>query len=172
MPGVSRVTLHTDRLTLRPVGRADGAWLHRHWNRPEVGRYLWDGEAVGQDTVEGAIAQSDADFAEHGWGLWLVVRRESGQPVGFAGLRTVPGHELVEVLYSLEPEHWGAGLATEAARAVLEQGWSTGLDHIAGGIDAPNDASRRVLQRLGMRPLGVLVVEGTPAEYHVAGRPA
>jgi ribosomal-protein-alanine N-acetyltransferase len=54
-------------------------------------------------------------------------------------------------MYGVTPAHWGQGLATEAAQAVLRYGIEElQLARIWGGADAPNVASIRVLQKLGM----------------------
>ena len=61
-------------------------------------------------------------------------------------------HQQGEVGYILHPDHEGHGYATEGARAMLALGFDgLGLHRIYGRIDARNDASARVLERLGMR---------------------
>jgi len=52
----------------------------------------------------------------------------------------------------MHPDHRGHGYATEAAAAMLGLGFEgLGLHRIVGRLDARNDASARVLERLGMR---------------------
>jgi [ribosomal protein S5]-alanine N-acetyltransferase len=52
---------------------------------------------------------------------------------------------------------WGRGIATEAARACLRYAFlEAGLDRVVAGVDAPNAASTRVLEKLGMKPVGPL----------------
>lgn len=116
-------------------------------------RHLWDDQPVPLETVHAIVAASRSSFAEHGYGMWVL---ES--PDGFAGtcgLRATEGGD-VEVLYSIEPAHWGSGLATEAAGAVLRHALGTlGLPRVLGGVDDANHASRRVLEKLGLTPLPV-----------------
>ena len=101
-------------------------------------------------TVREVVAASRASFAEAGFGLWLL--RDARGFVGTCGLRPAGDGE-VEVLYSIEPGRWGTGLATEAARAVLEQAFAPlGLPRVLGGVDDTNHASRRILEKLGMTP--------------------
>jgi ribosomal-protein-alanine N-acetyltransferase len=46
----------------------------------------------------------------------------------------------------------GQGLATEAGRAVIEDGWSRlGLARVITVLDTPNVASRRLVDKLGFR---------------------
>jgi RimJ/RimL family protein N-acetyltransferase len=126
--------------------------VHRHWNAELVRRFLWDDQPVALETVRAVLAASSADFARAGYGMW-VLRDEAPGIVGLCGLRPIDGSDDVEVLYSIEPARWGRGLATEAARAVLTCAFARlGLTRILGGVDEPNVASRRVLEKLGMRP--------------------
>ena len=71
--------------------------------------------------------------------------------IGFCGLRRLDDASGVEVLYGIAPAHWGRGLATEVAFAVLRYGFEeAGLGHILGIADKENAASRRVLEKIGM----------------------
>ncbi len=148
--------LHTRRLRLRPFHpEHEDALLHL-WNDPGVRRYLWDDQPVPQEEVRAQIALSQQDFHERGFGefsLFLAERPE--ELIGFSGLRHIDGGEEIELLYGLLPEHWGRGLATEAARAVLQFGFEqVGLEVILAGADFDNAASLRCLERLGMSSAG------------------
>jgi RimJ/RimL family protein N-acetyltransferase len=139
------------RLGYRPCTDGDVAQLHRHWNHADVRRHLWDDEAVPHDTVRAVIAGSTASFAADGYGLWIL--DDAAGFVGMCGLRATEDGQ-VEVLYSIEPDRWRIGLATEAAAAVLQHAFTQlGLPRVLGGVDTLNHASRRVLEKLGMTPL-------------------
>ncbi|GAA5040926.1 RimJ/RimL family protein N-acetyltransferase [Thermocatellispora tengchongensis] len=137
-------TLRTERLELRPATRQDADALREHWNHPDVRRYLFDGKEVDPTLVATLIAESD--IARDGYGLWRIHR--DGALVGVCGLRPHESGE-VELLYSLDPSHWGHGLVTEAARAVLTEGAKAGLTRILIETDEDNEASQRVAVRLG-----------------------
>lgn len=149
-PGPS---LATDRLRLRPCAPADLAALHALFTDPGVRRFLWDDRVIEPGETAGVIQASVASFAAHGFGQWLAFPREGDRSlVGFSGLRFAPESADVELLYALAPAHWGRGLASEAARAVLRHGFAElRLSRILARTDAPNAASIRVMQRLGMR---------------------
>jgi ribosomal-protein-alanine N-acetyltransferase len=160
-------TLTTARLLLVPFGPDDADALHAQWNDPDVGRFLWDGEPVSREAVDEVIASSLSSFRDRGYGFFTVRLRESaGATIGFAGLRTIGETSDVEVLYGLLPAHWGQGLATEAARAVLDFGFAAGLDAIAAGADPPNAASFAVMHRLAMPFWKEITLNGRPARYH------
>jgi RimJ/RimL family protein N-acetyltransferase len=148
--------LRTPRLVLTPLRIADEPALHAHWNDPDVRRYLWDDRPVAAETVAEVVAASREHFASRGYGLFGLRPPDVAALMGVAGLRpiTVDDAELGELLYSLVPAVWGRGLATEAARACLRLAFDRcGLARVVAGVDVPNVASRRVLERLGMRPL-------------------
>ena len=81
---------------------------------------------------------------------------ESTRSIGFIGLNIptfdAPFTPCVEVLWRLDPEYWGQGIATEGARAVTEYGFQKlGLPEIVAFTVPANVRSRRVMERLGMR---------------------
>ena len=111
--------LTTKRLVLRPVTPQDHAMLLAHWALPDVRRFLFDGEALSPAEVAQTIEESARDFREDGYGVWLIQEEGGVRLVGTAGLR--PLEELgLEIFYSLAPDSWGQGYATEAARAVVD----------------------------------------------------
>ena len=165
------VVLTTERLRLRPLDTGDVDALHAVCMDPDVRRYLWDDLPVTIETVAEVVAQSGKDRVEKGLGLWGLRRTGERELIGVCGLRNVPGTELVEILYSLDRAQWGQGLATEAARAVLDWGFDVlGLERIHGGFDEPNLGSRRVLERLGMRYVGHFEVNGMQTPYYALDR--
>jgi len=61
---------------------------------------------------------------------------------------------------------WGRGIATEAAKAVLEWGSSAGVTRVVGCVLATNIASQRVLENVGMARIGErAILEGTLLVY-------
>ena len=93
--------------------------------------------------------------------------------VGVAGLALVDGEGPdVEAAYILRRDRWGRGYATEALRAVLEIGHEQlGLGGIVAlGISEGNDASRRVMEKAGMRPDGTVEAYGRTMTRHVSSR--
>lgn len=146
-------TILTRRLQLRPLGGADLERLHAHWSVPEVGRWLWDQQVPARAQVAEELDRSIASFAERGFGIWGVSEGQSGSFVGTCGLLPVPeGTGEIEILFSIEPGSWRRGYAEEASWAVLRHGFAEcGLAEVVGRCDVPNEPSRRLLEKLGMR---------------------
>ncbi|MET0051288.1 MAG: GNAT family N-acetyltransferase [Candidatus Thiodiazotropha sp.] len=93
---------------------------------------------------------------ERGWGLWAAELKQTGAFIGFVGLHRpipqLPCAPCTEIGWRLAFEHWGRGLATEAARAALEVGFMTlGYPEIVSFTALVNRRSRAVMERLGMQ---------------------
>jgi len=123
------------------------ARVMRYWSRPPM-----------QDIVEAReqIARIQADMAERRLVNWAIAD-ENDALVGTCTLfRFDPGHRRAELGYALHPDHWGRGLAREAASLALD--WAVdaaGFHRIDAGIDPGNLASRALLHRLGFLTEGV-----------------
>lgn len=147
--------LETERLVLRPMSAADAEALYRISNEPAVRHYLWDDRPVSRVTIERVVAQSVRLFSEERLGLFGIRLRDREEVVGFCGFARLQDMEEVELVYELDPELWGRGIATEAARACLGYAFKeVGLERMIAGTDRPNVASLRVIEKLGMKIIG------------------
>lgn len=87
--------------------------------------------------------------------IWAIVERQSDDLVGVISL--VPHDECrsAELGYYMARTHWGKGLATEAAQAVVRMGLELmGYAKLISRHHADNPASGRVLAKLGFKPIG------------------
>lgn len=145
--------LQSARLVLEPITADDVAVLVRHWSEQRVRRYLWRDTPIDDDTVGELVQTSDADFAQHGHGIWALRARDADALIGMCGLRRMRGAPWPELLYSLRPRFWGQGLAHEAAVTVLRYAFEElGVERVVAAADPSNQASTRVLKKLGMLP--------------------
>jgi RimJ/RimL family protein N-acetyltransferase len=180
--------LYTERLVLRPATGDDHPALLAHWTQPDVRRFLFDGAPLSAAEIAETIQESIADFAAHGYGIWLIelgvgpgsgtgVGPGSGAGVGpgsgaglvgTAGLRPLEDSGL-EIFYSLAPGAWGHGYATEAAHAVVDYALGPlGLPEVLAEVDEGNAASVAVVKRLGMTPYAVVPgVLGPMTRYRI-----
>lgn len=160
---------------MRPFSADDIDGLHRMWIDPGVREFLWDDQIIPRETAVAIVEGSTDSFAQHGFGFWVVCFKDDPALVGFGGLRhfTADGGEksAVEILYGITPEHWGKAIATEAARAVQRYAFEeTNLKQIYAGADPPNVASFRVMEKIGMKFAGRMMVNGLEAIYYVMKR--
>lgn len=106
-------------------------------------------EAQTTEYLEKNLAHWDA----FGFGSWILRDPGTRRVVGRAILRhlELDGADEVEVGYSLDPEFWGRGLATEIAAACLAYGRDALRLATVVALTLPhNERSRRVLTKIGL----------------------
>jgi ribosomal-protein-alanine N-acetyltransferase len=169
--------LATPRLLLRPFTLDDVRALYDLTTIPEVIRYVGNTPAKSLDEARAALEKGALrDYEVHGYGRHAVVLRETGKVIGFHGLKVVDeiGGD-TELGYRLLPEHWGKGLASEAATVLVAHAWrELGVAKIVSIIHPDNVASRNVARKLGMtleRTVRVSFVPDTAMEVYALHRP-
>src|SRR5262245_14648796 len=98
---ITRMTIRTDRLVLRPFAPEDGNTLFAIFRDDGVRRFLLDGVLVDRDWVRGEIDSSMRRFAEGGLGIFLARDPTSDEAIGFAGFRPFRQPPVLELLYGL-----------------------------------------------------------------------
>jgi [ribosomal protein S5]-alanine N-acetyltransferase len=83
---------------------------------------LWDDEVIHRDRVVEAVESHLTGVASHRIGYWMIEKTAGPHTAGFCGFRFLDNSKEIELLYGLLLEHWGQGLATEAAQAALDFG--------------------------------------------------
>ncbi|MFJ6632567.1 GNAT family N-acetyltransferase [Streptomyces sp. NPDC091376] len=155
------VRLETPRLILRRWRGEDVAPMASVNADPEVMRWIRDGSVRDeQQTLDGVQAWEN-EWESQGFGLFAVEIRSTGEMAGFTGL-SVPNFlpevlPAVEIGWRLGRSHWGQGMATEAAAAaaaaVRFAFEERGLERIVSITQVGNDASERIMTKLGMQPV-------------------
>jgi len=167
-----KIVLETDRLILREYVEDDAPAFFRLNSDPEVMRYVPDEPMRSVDQAREILKTHPiADYAEHGFGRLACVLKATGEHVGFSGLKYLKEIDDIDLGFRFLPAHWGKGLATEAAQAVVRYGFTEmapevaavhrmaiqfPLDHIVGLAEADNHGSIRVLEKVGMQFTGVV----------------
>jgi RimJ/RimL family protein N-acetyltransferase len=145
----------TDRLLLRPFVEEDLDALHAYQSLPEVTRYLyWDprdraatAEALRRRIATPALAK-EGDIL-----VLAVLLRDTGELIGDVNLAWLSQtHRQGEFGFVFDPAYQGRGYASEAAVQMLRLGFEgLGLHRIIGRCDGRNEASARLMAKLGMR---------------------
>ncbi|WP_089156167.1 GNAT family N-acetyltransferase [Micromonospora sp. NBS 11-29] len=175
----SSASLRTARTELRPWRTADVPEMAAINADPEVMRWIGDGSVLDHQRTADRVAAYRRHWAEHGFGLYALTLRPTGEFAGFVGL-AVPDFlpeilPSVEIGWRLARRHWGRGLATEAARAVRDHAFGPlGLDRLVSVHQIGNVASERVMRKLGMTPERDTVdpANGRPLRVHELRRRA
>ena len=143
--------LHTARLSLRPLRSDDFEWVTALSADARVMATLGGVRSAAQ--VRAWFERELAHLVRYGYCRNVVSHQ--GDSIGLVGLTrsdfdagVVPG---IEVAWQLAYAHWGQGFATEAARRVIEDAFTThALSEVIAVTSIGNARSRRVMARLGM----------------------
>jgi RimJ/RimL family protein N-acetyltransferase len=171
------ITMETERLVLRPWRDDDLEPLAAIYADPEVMRFIGDGSTRDRQQTEAGLALMRRQWDEHGFGMFAVQLRETGELTGWVG-HAVPEFlpevlPAVEIGWRLGRGYWGRGIATEAATAVLRFGFvDRELDRIVSIRHPDNHASGRVMDKLGLRfdRRTAVPVQGRPVEVYALTR--
>jgi [ribosomal protein S5]-alanine N-acetyltransferase len=155
---MSNVILETPRLRLRELTASDLDFVAVMLGDADVMRYYPN--RLDRDGSLAWIERQQMRYARDGHGLWLVVNRETDQPVGQVGLVThelkgLPRPRYPEIGYLLHRPFWHRGFATEAALGVRDYAFHVrGYDQVISLIRPVNGPSQAVARRLGMSVIG------------------
>jgi RimJ/RimL family protein N-acetyltransferase len=146
--------LESERLVFRRLEPGDLDSLFALYSDPKVRRYFPEDTLTCEETREELewFLSGHPDHPE--LGLWATILKETNQFIGRCGLLpwVIDGRSEVEVAYLLNKAVWGQGLGIEAARAILDYGFTgLGLTRLICLIDHNNRASIRVAEKIGMR---------------------
>jgi RimJ/RimL family protein N-acetyltransferase len=150
--------LETSRLRLRPVAVRDAGDLFAIFSDPMVMRY-WNTPPWTRPEQASEMIEREAAGLAAGTSVRLaVVRAGDGALVGTFSLFALDEQSRrAEIGYALASSAWGQGYAHEAGRAVIRHAFGVlGLNRLEADIDPRNEASARVLERLGFRREGLL----------------
>ena len=153
--------LETERLHLRPLSRADSPAIFRIRSDAEAMRF-WDWPAAKDPRAVDETVAAQIDDMEAGRSLyWAACLNDAA--IGCCDLSEIDAHHgRAELGYIFARPYWGHGFAKEAMAAVVGYAFGTlGLWRLSARIHSKNEASRRLLTRLGFS------YEGTLAGYVV-----
>ncbi|MCM3782762.1 GNAT family N-acetyltransferase [Neobacillus mesonae] len=149
-------SLDTERLCLRDFLADDFEEVHRYSSDPRVTTYTFWGPNDEDQTYEflrSAISEEQAEprlqYTQ------AIVLKETQSLIGGCGI-TLSGSN-AEIGYSIHPDYWGKGYATEAAKKLLYLGFKVHNVHRIYATCRPaNIGSMTVMKKLGMTKEGQL----------------
>ena len=150
--------LETHRLHLFQISEDHISEIHKMNCYPEVAQYNTIGIPDSAEVTAGLLQKVIHDkFLDkrslYGWAIYM---KETGEFIGELGMQlSAPKYNRAEIHYSLVPQFWGMGFATETVKAALNFGFnSLNLHRIEAGVAVNNVASIKVLEKAGMKREG------------------
>ncbi len=168
-----KIRLETPRLILREFTEADAEELFALDSDPEVMRFIGPYQLGDVEAYRSRIQTHNIPYyTEHpGYGVWAAVEKAGGAFLGWILLRPALDYrfaaeagfraEDVELGYRLRRAAWGKGYATEASRALVQDGFTRlGMACVAAVALVGNRASTRVMEKTGLRRVAEFRIPG------------
>lgn len=159
--------LETSRLILREMTPEDAENAYILNLDPEVLRYTGDDPFESVEEAREFLEKYES-YKKYGFGRWAVILKETGEYLGWCGLKYTPELDEFDIGYRLMKKFWGKGYATEAAEACLNLGFNQfGMKTIVGRAMPENGASVRVLEKIGLTYLENRMTDGTEEVIYI-----
>ncbi|HLA95548.1 MAG TPA: GNAT family N-acetyltransferase [Pyrinomonadaceae bacterium] len=144
--------IETERLLFRKFVDDDLDLLIEQRSDPDVSKYLGGTTLQNSEALARRIKFYMECYEKFGFGMCAMIEKESGKMIGSAGIQPLENTGEIEVGYSIIKDRWGLGIGTESARGWLDFGFNkAGLERIVAVAHTENTASRRIMEKLGMR---------------------
>jgi RimJ/RimL family protein N-acetyltransferase len=147
-------SIETQRMRLSRWQPADAVAFRPIAQDPLVMRFVNNGEPWSDAKVREFIARQMKHAKSNGFCFWKIQRKPDGRLIGLCGLQALRlgSRWEVEIGWWLTPPNWGRGLASEAASAVMTEALKDlSINRIVAIAIPENRASRRIMQKIGMR---------------------
>lgn len=159
--------IETPRLFLREMTPDDAENAYMLNLDPEVLRYTGDDPFEGVEEARKFLENYES-YQKYGFGRWAMILKETGEYLGWCGLKYTPELDEFDIGYRLMKKFWGKGYATEAAEACLDLGFNQfGMETIVGRAMPENGASVRVLEKIGLTYLKNRMTNGTEEVVYI-----
>lgn len=145
--------LETERLSFREFNLEDSDFVLELVNSPKWIEFIGDRnvrtQAEAKEFLENNLIKS---YKENGFGLWVVVLKETNTSIGMCGLVNRDTLEDIDIGFAMLPEYFGSGYGYEIANATINYAKNIlHLDKIVGITNPNNIASIKLLNKIGLR---------------------
>lgn len=162
--------LETPRLYLREMTPDDAEHAYLLNLDPEVLRYTGDDPFESVEEAREFLEKYES-YRKYGFGRWGIILKETGEYLGWCGLKYTPELDEFDIGYRLMKKFWGFGYATEAGKACVELGFDQfEMKTIIGRAMPENGASVRVLEKIGLTYRENRMTDGTEEVIYIIQR--
>ncbi|WP_299156711.1 GNAT family N-acetyltransferase [uncultured Tenacibaculum sp.] len=167
--------IETNRLILRKFNIKDTTSIFELDSNPEVHKYLGNNPITTYKQAKDIIDFFEKQYNENGIGRFAAFEKESGNFIGWSGLKLNKGKEeelngiteFIDIGHRLLPKFWRKGYATESAIACLEFGFKQmNYNIIYGAAETDNIGSNKILQKIGLKYVNDFKFEGNDAKWY------
>ncbi len=148
--------LATERLILREYNLDDIPFVIELLNSEGWLAFIGDKNVHTEEEAKNYLLNGPMkSYAENGYGLCAVIRKEDLKPIGMCGLIKRDNLDFPDIGFAFLPEFMGKGYAFEIADAILTHAKDTlNIPTIYGIVMAENIGSRKLLEKNGLRSIG------------------
>lgn len=170
------IVIETPRLLLRALEEKDASGLFELDSQAIVHQYIGTQPLTQPEQALAVIKMIQQQYQDFGIGRYAVIDKSSQEFLGWSGLKfwNTPLNNKVnfyELGYRFIPKHWGKGYATESAQAWVNYAFEQlPIDTLYALTDPQNEASKRVLQKVGFQETALIDWEGDPTCWFELGR--
>jgi RimJ/RimL family protein N-acetyltransferase len=166
--------LETERLILRQFTVDDAPFILELVNDASWLRFIGDRGIRTLEQAQAYILQGPvASYAQHGFGLYLVRRKQDGADIGMCGLLKRATLDDVDLGFAFLPQYCGQGYARESASATLAHARTQlGVSRIVAVTSPDNQRSILLLEKLDFHFERMIRLPPTNAELKLFASPA
>ena len=158
--------LHTERLILHEISTEHISDLFEMDSNPNVHLYIENKPLQNISEMGPIIQMIQTQYRENGVGRWAVLLKETGECIGWAGLKLykelVNGEmNFIDLGYRFKEKYWNKGYATESSKGVIEHAQKKlGLKKLFAHADVRNNGSINVLLKCGFELKNNFILDG------------
>lgn len=142
--------IHTKRLFMRKPLIEDVEQFYSILKEEAIGKWLAKSSGMSKEEAKDYVIQLISHWEQYDFGVWLLVNRNTGELLGHCGLRKIDETGEIEIMYLLDPEYWGNGYASEAAKASIQYAKEMmNVKRIIARVKVANENSKKLLRNLG-----------------------
>ena len=172
-----KTSFESERLLYRELLPSDDVAMFELDSNPDVMKYLGTPPLTHISETQNLIANIQQQYQDYGIARWAVILKETGEFIGWSGLKyikTLNGFENnYDLGYRFIPRFWGKGYGYESAKAFVDFGFNEmNLERISAYIDVNNIASQKILEKCGLTFVNTFMDEGDLCGWYELKNPA
>ena len=147
----------SERLLIRPTSEEDSSLIYQVLNTPKFIKYVGDRKIRSVRDAEQYIQEKMLpQLKALGYSSYTLITKNEGVKIGVCGLYDRKGVDGIDIGFGLLPQYEGFGYAYESAGKLLHAAFQDfNLQEIKGITSKDNIASQKLLEKLGLRLVGV-----------------